>query len=315
MSNAVQAVYEALGKSVGDRVFGMDPAVRGVTVALIAGGHVLVEGAPGLGKTLLTKTVAETVGGAFGRIQCTADLMPSDVTGVHVFSRQRERFELMRGPLFADVLLVDEINRTSPKTQSALLEAMEERTVTIDRRTYELPANFLVLASQNPREFEGTYPLPESQLDRFLLRLSVAYPDADDELAVLRTYDKPGPRRTDQVPQALGAEALDAARAEAAGYRVADALYDYVRAIAEASRTHPQLDLGLSTRGALALVRCARVEAGLNGRDFVTPDDVRTVLEPVMAHRLVLSPEAELEGVSAAALCEQIISGIDVPRQ
>ncbi|MBA1149356.1 MoxR family ATPase [Ectothiorhodospiraceae bacterium WFHF3C12] len=314
MSNAVQAIDSALRSALEGRVFGMDGTVRDIVIALICRGHVLVEGPPGLGKTLLTRSVAATLGGRFGRIQCTADLMPSDITGVHVFSSEQERFRLMQGPVFADVLLVDEINRTSPKTQSALLEAMEERTVTIDRRSYPLPDNFLVLASQNPHEFEGTYPLPESQLDRFLLRSSVDFPAPADELSVLKTYDKPGAGRGEPPETALGAQALEAARTEAAQLRVTDALYDYVRGIASASRAHPRVALGLSTRGALALVRCARVVAALAGRDYVTPDDVREIAEPVMAHRLTTTAEAELSGVSSAALCNEILDGVEVPR-
>jgi MoxR-like ATPase len=275
-----------------------------------------------VGKTLLAKTLASHLGGKFKRIQCTADLMPSDMTGVHVFNEQSRSFELVQGPLFANVVLVDEINRTGPKTQSALLQAMEEGFITIDRDSYPLPENFLVIASQNPHEFEGTYPLPESQLDRFLLRMIISYPEAQHEMQVLQTYDKPGGGHgATSLSSPLAATAtpavalIEQARDQVASVHVSDVLYQYVISIANASRAHQNISLGLSTRGALGLMRCARVHAALRGADFVTPDDVKAVAPSVMAHRLILTAEATLENTDTRTLVESVFSQVEVPRE
>ena len=298
-------------------VFGMAHVVHGLCLMLITGGHVLLEGVPGLGKTLLAKTLAAQLGGRFKRIQCTADLMPSDITGIHVYNAETHKFVLMAGPLFADVVLVDEINRTGPKTQSALLEAMEEGNVTIDRKTYDLPGDFLVIASQNPHELEGTYPLPESQLDRFLLRLDLTYPSPDMEQRVLETYDQPGGgHRAVETPAATIPHTLiEDAQEQVRKVHVSDALYKYVVQIGATSRAHDNVSLGLSTRGILALMRTARVEAALRGGDFVTPDDVKLVARPVMAHRLILTPDAALEGIGAAEVVAAILDQVQVPRE
>jgi MoxR-like ATPase len=285
-------------------------------IALVARGHVLIEGPPGLGKTLLAKSLARQLGGDCKRIQCTPDLMPSDVTGVHVYRSGTQQFEFVPGPLFADVVLVDELNRTGPRTQAALLEAMEERHVTLDRQTYALPPDFLVLATQNPHEFEGTYPLPESQLDRFLLRLRMTHPDAATERAVLRAYDRVADAREPLLAElpVVTPALLARARAEVEAVTVSDAVYDYVTAIAAASRAHAHVALGLSTRGALALMRCARVEAALDGSPFVTPDHVKALAPAVLAHRLIVAPEATLEGVDADAVVAAILAAVPVPR-
>jgi MoxR-like ATPase len=284
-------------------------------VAWIAGGHILLQGVPGMGKTLLAKTFSRAIGGKFSRVQCTADMMPSDITGVHIYKSQSENFEMVPGPVFADVLLVDEINRTGPKTQSALLQAMEERRVSIDRDTYELPENFLVLASQNPYEFEGTYPLPESQLDRFLMRLDLDYQESVVEVQVLKSYDKPGGgHQADTEITAVAADALQQAREECSKVFIDDKVYDYAVAIADASRRHPQSSLGLSTRGVLSLMRCARVQAAIEGRDFVTPDDIKLLAEPVMRHRLQLSPDALLQGLGSDELVAAILQQVEVPQ-
>lgn len=305
-----------LTAGIGRVLFGMESAIHSLCLALVAKGQVLVEGVPGLGKTLLAKTLARQLKGRFKRIQCTADMMPSDMTGIHVYNSDKRAFDLLPGPLFADVVLVDEINRTGPKTQSALLQAMEEGAITIDRDTYALPPDYFIIASQNPHELEGTYPLPESQLDRFLLRLTLTYPDAATERRVLQAYDHPGGghREADQAIEALPDDLLDAARNQAAAVRVADAVYDYVVAIAAASRSHAAIGLGLSTRGALALMRCARVEAALRSGEFATPDDVKAVAPAVMAHRLILTPEALLEGNDGASMTEVILGQVPVPR-
>ena len=260
-------------------IVGAEDVIRALCIALIARGHVLVQGPPGLGKTLLAKTLARVLGGEFKRVQGTADLMPSDIVGTHVFDSSKNEFVFRRGPLFADVLLVDEINRTGPKTQSALLEAMEERQVSSERDHYSLPEDFLVLATQNPREFEGTYPLPESQLDRFMLRIDMNYPERAAEGEILQRYGTELEAR-DAIPADLGAidrTLLHQARAAASALHVSEALSNYVLDLARATREHPRVSLGLSTRGALALLRAARVHAGLRGGDFVAPDDVQAV--------------------------------------
>lgn len=313
---AAQRLEAILLEQMGRVLFGMEETIHGLCLALVAKGHVLIEGYPGLGKTLLAKCLAEQLGGRFKRIQCTADMMPSDMTGIHVYNEHSRAFELIPGPLFADVVLVDEINRTGPKTQSALLQAMEEAGITIDRETYRLPDEFLVVAAQNPHEFEGTYPLPESQLDRFLLRLTMSYPEAVVEKQILRAYDGPGSGHDAlassdaSLPEGLIGEA----RTQAREVRVSEALYDYVTAVAAASREHSQVSLGLSTRGALALTRCARVEAALSGASYVVPDHVRAVAEPVMAHRLILTPEASLEGVGTRDLTRGLLEQVEIPR-
>ena len=300
---------------VGAVVFGADALVRQLSIALIAGGHVLLEGVPGIGKTLLAKTLAQALGGHFRRVQCTADLMPSDITGIHIYRQQREEFELIPGPIFGNVVLVDEINRTGPKTQSALLEAMEERQVTIDRRRYALPEDFFLIASQNPHEFEGTYPLPESQLDRFLLKIEVPYPEPAVEMQILRAYDKPGGGHHAGQIEALPADALKQARADVvANVQISDAVYDYVTRLAVASRNDSRVALGLSTRGALALMRCARVLSTLDGRTFVLPDDIKALLPAVLGHRLVLKPEASVEGLSSTALVQNLMEQVPAPR-
>ncbi|HEY8052091.1 MAG: AAA family ATPase [Steroidobacterales bacterium] len=316
MSASIQELEESLARELGQVVIGSSAAVRQLVIALIARGHVLVQGVPGLGKTLLAKALARALGGEFKRIQGTADLMPSDITGVHVFDEAQRTFVFRPGPLFADVVLVDEINRAGPKTQSALLEAMEERQVSVERAAWQLPEDFLVIATQNPREFEGTYPLPESQLDRFMLRIDMDYPARETEGDILSRYGGV----TSAAQAALGAvtvldrRLLGEARAAADRIRVAEGLLAYVLDLARASREHPRLTLGVSTRGALALVKAARISAGLRGAEFVTPDDVKDAAVSVLAHRLVLTPEAALEGVSDADVVRALLAETPVPR-
>jgi len=299
-------------------VIGMHDLIRALLIATVSRGHVLVQGAPGLGKTLLGKTLASCLGGEFTRVQGTADLMPADITGVHVFDEATRKFVLHAGPIFTDVLLVDEINRTGPKTQSALLEAMAERQVTIDRDTYRLPPNFLVIATQNPHDFEGTYPLPESQLDRFMMRVDVRYLSAELETAVLERYGSLA--ATADAPAAAGLHAavtreqIDAARAIADQVHVSPEVLGYVVAIAKASREEPHIALGLSTRGALALLRAARVAAGLRDSSFVTPDDVKSVAPWIIPHRLALSADAALERRTDHALVQALLERVAVPR-
>jgi MoxR-like ATPase len=316
MSSSIRQLEELLLRELGRVVIGAETPVRVLTVALVARGHVLVQGVPGLGKTLLAKSLACALGGEFKRIQGTADLMPSDIIGVHVFDEAQRTFVFRPGPLFADVVLVDEINRAGPKTQSALLEAMEERQVSVERSVRPLPADFLVIATQNPREFEGTYPLPESQLDRFMLRIDMDYPAREAEAAILTRYGgvTSGAQTALGGITALGRELIGEARAEVERIHVADALTAYVLDLARASREHARLTLGLSTRGALSLLKAARIAAGLRGGDFVTPDDVKDIATPVMAHRLVLTPEAALEGVTDLEVVRALLAETPVPR-
>ena len=315
MSAALTELEAFLSRELGRVVIGADASIRALLIALVARGHVLIQGVPGLGKTLLAKTLARVLGGQFKRIQGTPDLMPSDIIGVHVYDESKRDFVFRPGPLFADVVLMDEINRAGPKTQSALLEAMEERQVSLEREVFALPEDFLVIATQNPREFEGTYPLPESQLDRFMLRIDIDYPERAAEAEVLARY---GARlAAAPLPPELGTidrELLAAARAEAERIHVADALNGYVLDLVRASREHPHVALGLSTRGALALVKAARIAAGLRGGDFVTPDDVKEVAVWVMSHRIALTPEAALEGVSDVDVVRGLIDTTPVPR-
>ena len=299
---------------VGTVVYGLDEVIHALTIALIGAGHVLLEGPPGLGKTLLSNAFARVLGGEFKRIQGTADLMPTDLTGVHVFDSPRGQFVFRRGPLFADVVLVDEVNRAGPKTQSALLEAMEERYVTVDGERFPLPADFLIVATQNPRDFEGTYPLPESQLDRFMVCVQMGYPSRVDETRILAEYGLPGRARDSIAIETLPRGALAAARAELASVHLSDALVGYVLDIVAASRQSSTVGLGLSSRAALALARCARIEAALRGGDFVVPDDVKRVAPWVIPHRLVLAPDAVLEGASARTEVDRILAAVAVPR-
>jgi len=314
MSNALQTLEQHLQARLGTVVVGMQSVIRGLTVAVVARGHVLLQGAPGLGKTLLGKTFAATLGGVFKRVQGTSDLMPADITGVDVYDGETRQFQFRPGPVFADVLLVDEINRAGPKTQSALLEAMEERQVTVERRNYPLPENFLVIATQNPRDFEGTYPLPESQLDRFMLRIDLSYPLPDAELAILARYDKVDAHAVMSVAATVSTQMLVAARAAVNEIHVAPELSRYAVELAAASRSHAHIGLGLSTRGVLALMRAARIVAAIRGSEFATPDDIKEVAAAVIAHRLVLAPEALLEGVSEHALVQRLLDQTPVPK-
>jgi MoxR-like ATPase len=316
MNTQVATFEQTVQRELARVMVGAEEVIRALCIALVARGHVLVQGPPGLGKTLLAKTLARVLGGEFKRVQGTADLMPSDIIGTHVFDVAKSEFVFRRGPLFADVLLVDEINRTGPKTQSALLEAMEERQVSSERDRYALPEDFLVLATQNPREFEGTYPLPESQLDRFMLRIDMNYPERAAEGEILKRYGTELDAR-DAIPSDLATidrKLLHEARTQASALHVSDALSGYVLDLARATREHPRVALGLSTRGALALIRAARVHAGLSGADFVSPDDVQAVARWVLAHRLVLKPEAALEGDTDLGVVGSILDATPVPR-
>src|ERR1700746_3045530 len=316
MSHPVQQLQATLARELGGVVIGAEAAVPSLVIALVSRGHVLVQGVPGLGKTLLAKTLARILGGNFKRIQGTADLMPSDIIGVHVFDEASRSFVFRPGPLFAGGVLLDEISGGAPKTQSALLEAMEERQVSIERSALPLPPDFLVLATQNPREFEGTYPLPESQLDRFMLRIATDYPRRAAEAEVLARYGGllAGSAAAFAQVAGLGSSLLEEARGDAERVHVAQALSGYILDLAHASRRHPRLTLGLSTRGALALHKAARITAAMRGAEVVAPDDVKQVAPAVMAHRLVLTPEAALEGVTDSDVVQTLLAETPVPR-
>jgi MoxR-like ATPase len=297
-------------------VVGGEQTGFGLTVALLAGGHALIEGVPGTGKTLTVRVLARLLGVSYGRIQFTPDLMPSDVVGTTVFDQRSATFSLRRGPVFCNLLLADEINRTPPKTQAALLEAMEERHVTIDGTTYPLPPPFMVCATQNPVEFEGTYPLPEAQLDRFLVRVRTGYPSPADERALIaravggfdaRDLDAAG------VAAVVTADELLAAQRAVRAIHVAESLQGYLHQVVTATRTSPDVALGASPRAALALVVAAQAAAYLDGRAFATPDDVKDVAAIVLAHRIIVRPEAELDGTTADAVVAQVLASVAAP--
>jgi MoxR-like ATPase len=305
-------LFSALLHNVEQVIQGKREQIHLALVCLLAEGHLLIEDVPGVGKTLLAKAIAASIGGTFHRIQFTPDLLPSDVTGVSVWNRTANEFEFRAGGIFANVVLADEINRASPKTQSALLEAMEERQVTVDARTYRLPRPFMVIATQNPIELEGTYPLPEAQLDRFLMRIPMGYPRRDAELAILETQGTGSARIEELHPVASAVDVADAATL-VGEVHVSDEIRAYILDLVAASRRHPELLLGASPRGSLSLQRASRALAASFGRTFVTPDDVKRVMPAVLEHRMILAPDAQLRGVSAGEVVRAILAAVPVP--
>jgi MoxR-like ATPase len=282
-------------------------------VALLADGHVLLDDVPGVAKTLLVRTVAAALGLSFARVQCTADLLPADVTGAMVFDQRRGDFDFRPGPLFANVVLVDEVNRATPRTQSAFLEAMEERGVTVDGVTHPLPRPFMLLATQNPVELKGTFPLPEAQLDRFLLRLRMGYPTGDEEILMLERFRTGDPLA--EVRPVAAAESIPAARAAVRAVHVADDVARYLVALAQATRETPLLRLGASPRASLSLQHAAQAVAALAGRDYVTPDDVQELIVPVLAHRLIVARDAAIDGRDADHVLRELAATVPVPAE
>jgi MoxR-like ATPase len=317
MLQYVPSTVEHIQTELRKVIVGQDEVVEHVLVALLAEGHALIEGVPGTAKTLLVKTLARIVGADFGRIQFTPDLMPSDITGTNVFNTSTASFSLRRGPVFTDVLLADEINRTPPKTQAALLEAMEERQVTIDGEPHQLSPLFTVFATENPIEYEGTYPLPEAQLDRFLLKVIVGYPSAEEEARIVGNWDAGfNARRLEQVDiRPLGEpDAVIRGRAEVRRTHMEPGVQRYLVEITRRTREHPSVSYGASPRASVALLLCAKALAAMRGRDFATPDDVRDIARPVLRHRLSLRADAELEGATTDGVITDILSGVEVPR-
>jgi len=311
--NAKEA-YARFAEDVHRIVIGQQETVRLSFLALALGGHLLLEGVPGTAKTLLARTIARLIGGVFKRIQFTPDLMPSDIVGTSVYEITTGAFRVRRGPIFANVVLADEVNRAPAKTQSALLEAMEERQVTLEGDAIALPEPFLVLATQNPVEYEGTYPLPEAELDRFLFKAVMRYPDHEQERAILRAHDRGQPLGHVAALEPLPGGWLASLQAEVTAVTALDPVLDYVARIVAETRRSPDFMLGASPRAAVHLLRAAKAAAATDGRDFVTPDDVKDLAPPTLRHRVVMKAEAEIEGLEADAAVRRVLARLEVPR-
>jgi MoxR-like ATPase len=308
----VQNIADRVVTNVERVIVGKHREVQLTLVALLCRGHVLIEDVPGVGKTVLAKTIARSIGCSFKRIQFTPDLLPGDVTGVSIFNQGTRVFEYRPGPVVAQIVLADEINRATPKTQSALLEAMEERQITVDGETHDLPMPFVVLATQNPIEYEGTFPLPEAQLDRFLLRISLGYPAHMEEISVLQNQMSGHPlSRIEQVVDV--SELVTAQQYIIENVRVDPLILEYIVSMAEATRRHDEIYLGASPRGTLGLLASARAWAALAGRDYVLPDDVKALAEPVLAHRLIVSPAARMRNIDGRGIVRELLQRVPVP--
>jgi MoxR-like ATPase len=305
-------LFAVIAANVEQVIQGKPEAVELALICMLAEGHLLIEDVPGVGKTSLAKALAASIDCTWKRVQFTPDLLPTDVVGVTIWNRNREEFEFKRGPVFANIVLGDEINRASPKTQSALLEAMEERQVTVDAVSHQLEAPFMVIATQNPIDHEGTYPLPDSQLDRFLMRIHMGYPARAAEIAILDTHGTSNVLVDDLRPVAAVAD-VETMIAMAQAVHVAPSLKGYIVDLAEATRNHPELALGVSPRAALGLQRAARARAAASGREYVVPDDLKALAAPVLEHRLALTPEAQMRGVSRTELLSEVLGRVPVP--
>ncbi len=311
MTSEVQRVAQAIKDNVAQVIVGKDDVVELLLVALFCEGHVLLEDVPGIGKTTLAKTLARSLGCSFQRIQFTPDLLPSDITGVSVFNQKTDEFEYRPGPIVAQIVLADEINRAGPRTQSALLEAMEERQVTVDGKTYPLPGPFFVLATQNPIELEGTFPLPEAQIDRFLMRVALGYPDREEERQILHRFRAINPlSRADAV---VAGEEIRRASMMCRQVHIHPVLEDYMLDMVRASRSDAAITLGISPRGSLALYHASQALAAVRGRNYVVPDDVKQLATPVLAHRLILSPDTRLHGRPDREVLSDLIKRVPVP--
>jgi MoxR-like ATPase len=313
----IGAITEDILAEVQKVVVGQDAVIGLMLTSLLCEGHILLEGVPGTAKTLLAQAFSTALSLNFGRVQFTPDMMPGDLLGTSVFNFQTSSFTLTRGPIFTDILLADEINRTPPKTQAALLQAMNERTATIDGATYDLGPNFIVLATQNPIEQQGTYPLPEAQLDRFLFKLLLTYPARDEEREIVTRHGRRSamPRLADfGLKPVVSRERLAAAREAVANIRLSAPLVDYVVDIVRATREHPTVETGASTRAATMLASATRAHAAIEGRDFVIPDDIKILAPPLLRHRIVLSPGAEIDGLTADMAISEILDSVPAPR-
>jgi MoxR-like ATPase len=311
----IQETVNRVRSEVQKIIVGQDNMIDLTLIALFAGGHVLLEGVPGIAKTLAAKLIAQTLSVDFKRLQFTPDLMPSDVTGTTVFNMQQSKFEFNQGPVFSNLVLIDEINRAPAKTQASLFEVMEEKQITVDGKTYKMAFPFMVLATQNPIEQEGTYKLPEAQLDRFLFRIILEYPALEEERQILyRFKDDFKKRQLSEVQAVLNAQEIKECQDIIEKIYIKNELLDYIAEIIHNTRSHADLFLGASPRASLAIMQTSKAFAAMNGRDFVTPDDIRFVASPVLNHRIILTPEREMEGLQIEDVIEEIISGIEVPR-
>lgn len=307
LQNLTQSIIDNVSKVI----VGKEKVIELLAVSLLSEGHVLIDDVPGVGKTMLARSMAVTVGGSFKRIQCTPDLLPNDITGVSIYNQAKQAFEFMHGPVFVNILLADEINRATPRTQSALLEAMQEQQVSVDGTTHALPRPFIVIATQNPVEYEGTFPLPEAQLDRFMMQIAMGYPEPTEEKQILINLLQEHPIET--LEQTVQLEDILGARQDIWQVHVDETLHEYIVALVNATRKHTDITLGASPRAALALVKASQALAAVRGRGHVLPDDVKYLFKPVLAHRLIMKPESILRGRTATKILDDILNSVAVP--